>query len=236
MRSEVAAPPDSTLRPSFPCTGQDLERARACERVVFARAFGDSPSDLDTAYGDYEDRTSFGAVFLADGRAVGAVRLARPGPRGLKSLNDAASAPWHLPARRTLQQVGIDPARTWDVGTFGVDSLAVRASSRVTRALFAVMFGAFRDNAVASFVAVLDVGSRRPVGAQGVELLDLPGAEPAPYLGSDASTPVYRHVADLHDLHRRRFAAIHDQVFHGRGITGVDPDLCAPGAFRLVLS
>ena len=85
------------------------------------------------------------------------------------------------------------------------------------------MLGAFRDNEVATFVAILDDGARRPVAALGVSMTDLPGAAPASYLGSTASTPVYRHVRDLHDMHRSQSADVHGQVFHGRGIEGLDP-------------
>jgi len=99
--------------------------------------------------------------------------------------------------------------------------------------LWSVMFGAFRDNDVATFVAILDAGARRPIAAVGVEMLDLPGATAAAYLGSPSSTPVYRHVQDLHRLHRERFPTVHQQVFHGRGIGGLDAEGCRPGAFAL---
>jgi hypothetical protein len=86
---------------------------------------------------------------------------------------------------------------------------------------------------VASFVAILDAGARRPIASLGVHMLDLPGAVPATYLGSSASVPVYRHVHDLHRLHESRFADVHEQIFHGRGVVGLDPRRCQPGAFEL---
>jgi hypothetical protein len=233
MASERKASPPAALRPSFPCTGADLQAARACELAVFGRRFGNSSADLEADYGPYECSTCFGGVFTADGAAVGAVRLIRNGPRGLKSLNDAARPPWRLPVRTTCRAADIDPARTWDVGSFGIDSVTAGSSRQATIALFSVMFGAFRDNQVASFVAILDAGARRPIGALGVQMLDLPGAVPASYLGSSASVPVYRHVSDLHRLHVSRFADVHQQVFHGRGVIGLDPRRCQRGAFEL---
>jgi hypothetical protein len=68
---------------------------------------------------------------------------------------------------------------------------------------------------------------------QGLQMLDLPGAIPASYLGSSASVPVYRHVRDPHRLHLSQFADVHQQVVHGRGVIGMDPRGCQPGAFEL---
>jgi hypothetical protein len=233
MASERTAPSLAALRPSFPCTGADLEAARACELVVFGRRFGNSSAELEVEYGPYEPDTSFGAVFLPDGTAAGAIRLIRDGRHGLKSLNDAASAPWLLPVGPTCLIAAIDPTRTWDVGSFCVDSVIAGANRRATLALWSVLFGAFRDNEVATFVAILDAAARRPIASLGVQMLDLPGATPASYLGSSASVPVYRHVRDLHRLHLARFADVHQQVFHGRGVIGMDPRGCEPGAFEL---
>lgn len=221
------------LRPRFPCTGADLLAARACELSVFGRQFRNTSDELTMEYGPYESSTSFGAVFWPDGTAVGAIRLIRHGRRGLKSLNDAAALPWKLPVRATCRAVDIDPPMTWDVGSFVVDSLTVGSSRQTTLALWSVLFGAFRDNQVESFVAILDSRARRPIAALGVQMLDLPGAVPAPYLGSPSSVPVYRHVGDLHRRHLLRFADVHQQVFHGRGVNGMDPRGCQPGAFEL---
>jgi len=225
----------AALRPSFPCTGADLRSARACEQAVFSRHFDNSSAELAAAYGPYEGSTSFGAVFLPDGTAAGAVRLLRDGSMGLKSLNDAAGRPWLLPVQRTCHTAHLDPARTWDVGSFVVDS-TVASSHQVTLALLNVMFGAFRDNAVSSFVAILDTGARRAFAAVGLPVLDLPGAAPAAYLGSSASVPVYRHVRDMSRLLLSRSADVHQQVFHGRGVAGLDPASCQPGAFDLVVA
>jgi hypothetical protein len=222
-----------TLRTSFPCTGADLVAARACEETVFGRRFGNTPAELADEYGPYEDSTDFGGVFLPDGTAVGEVRLIRDGVAGLKSLNDASAAPWALPLAASCRAAGIDPASTWDVGSFAVDAERAGSGRQVTQALWSVLFGALRDNLVRTFVAILDSGARRPIDAMGVEMLDLPGAAPAAYLGSTNSVPVYRHVGDLHRMHHHRFAELHQQVFHGRGVEGLDPRCGQLGAFEL---
>jgi hypothetical protein len=64
-------------------------------------------------------------------------------------------------------------------------------------------------------------------------MLDLPGAAPAPYLGSPSSVPVYRRILDLHASHAECFEHLHQQVFHGGDIAGVDAAQSAPGSFAL---
>jgi hypothetical protein len=205
---------------------------------VFGRRFGNTPAELAAQYGPFEESTSFGAVLRADGTAVAAVRLLRPGRLGVKTLNDATAPPWSV-APRLIDEVvggaaGLGARHTWDVASFGVDSAAVGADRRAVIVLLTVMFGAFRDNAVTSFVAMLDSVARRPLGGLGVRMLDLPGAKPAPYLGSASTVPVYRRVADLHFEHAEHFSQLHRQVFHGDGIDGVDARLALPGSFALV--
>lgn len=248
-RGRRGRPDSAVLRVAFPCTGPDLRAALACEAVVFGRRYGNTAEQLEAEYGPYRDGSRFGAVLAPDGRALGAVRLLSGGPAGLKTLTDAAAPPWDVCVDAACAEAGLDPAATWDVATFAVDpdthtgtgtvngtgsSTGGSVGARpVTLALFAVMFGAFRDNGVSGFVAVLDAAARRPISAVGVLTDDLPGATPAPYLGSPASVPVYARVPDLHRRHAREFPALHRQVFHGQGIGGLDPAAALPGAFRL---
>jgi hypothetical protein len=65
-----------------------------------------------------------------------------------------------------------------------------------------------------------------------LQMLDLNSAVRASYLGSAASVPVCRHVPDLHRPHLSRFADVPQQVFHRRGVLGMDPRGCQPGAFE----
>ena len=222
------------LRPCFPCAGSDLAAARACEQVVFGRQYGNTPAQLLAEYGPYEGGSAFGAVLLPDGTAVGAVRLLRGGPAGLKTLQDAAGSPWSLPPAATCDRAGLDPVAAWDIATFGVDRERCGPGSRpVTLALLSVLFGTFRDNGVPSYVALLDAGARRAFAALGIVMTDLPGAVPAPYLGSPQSVPVYAHVPQVHRQHARASPGLHEQVFHGRGIPGLDPPGAGPGRFAL---
>jgi hypothetical protein len=212
-----------TLRACYPCRGADLVAARACEEVVFGRRFGNTAEELSAEYAPYEDSTTFGAVLAADGTAVGAVRLVRPGPRRVKTLLDASSAPWSVTDRSLEEVLGHGEQHTWDVATFAVDRVTAGADPRVAPALLSVMLRALHDNAATTFVAILDHTARRALHGLGMRMLDLPGAKAAPYLGSPRSVPVYRHLADLRAEHADQFPQIHQQVFHGRGIDGLSP-------------
>jgi hypothetical protein len=212
-----------TLRACYPCRGADLVSARACEEAVFERRFGNTADELSAAYAPYEDSTTFGAVLAPDGTAVGAVRLVRPGPRRVKTLLDASRPPWRVSDRSLEQVLDRGERATWDVATFAVDRVAAGADRRITPALLSVMLGALHDNAATTFVAILDQTARRALQGLGIRMLDLPGAKPAPYLGSPRSVPVYRHLADLRAEHADQFPQLHQQVFHGRGIDGLCP-------------
>ena len=215
-------------RVAYPCSGIDLLEARACEQAVFGRCFGNSPEQLAEQYGPYEGATTFGAVFAADGAAVAAVRLIRPGIQRVKTLQDASNPPWNLDVGGVSESTGLDETRTWDVASFGVDSMVAGVDRRVALLLLAAMFGAFGDNQATSFVAMLDCGARRALQARGIRMLNLPDAAPAPYLGSPSSAPVYRHVADLHVEHARLFPHDHHLVFHGREVDGTGAQWEAP--------
>lgn len=198
-------------------------QARACEQAVFGRRFGNTSEELAAEYAPHEDSTFFGAVFAPDGAAVGAVRLVGPGSRRVKTLLDASRPPWNV-TDRLLEEVLVQGERhTWDVATFAVDAGTAGADRRIAPALLSVMFGALRENAATSFVAILDQTARRAMQGLGIRMLDLPGAKPAPYLGSPSSVPVYRHLADLRAEHADQFPQIHEQVFHGRNIDGLGP-------------
>ncbi|MEP6462509.1 MAG: hypothetical protein ABJC62_03660, partial [Frankiaceae bacterium] len=146
-----------SMRLAFPCRGADLRAARTCERDVFGRRYGNTPAQLRAEYDPFDGDMSFGAVLLPDGRAAGAVRLLHGNPEALKTLQDAVHPPWSLPIEATRQAAGLDRVATWDVATFGVDAAGFGAGSRpVTLALLSVLFGAFRDNRVAAFVAIID--------------------------------------------------------------------------------
>jgi hypothetical protein len=216
------------LRACYPCLGADLVQARACEEAVFGRQFGNTAEELSHEYAPYEGSTTFGAVFAPDGTALGAVRLVGPGHGRVKTLVDASRPPWSVAEGALHEALELDETRTWDVATLAVDRVAAGADRRIAPALLSVMFGALTAGGATTFVATLDSTARRTLEGLGMRLFDLPGAKPAPYLGSASSVPVYRHLEDLRSEHADQFPQIHQQVFHGRGIDALEPSPTAP--------
>jgi hypothetical protein len=200
------------LRASYPCVGSDLAQARACEQAVFGRRFGNSAEEMEHEYGPFEGSTTFGAVFATNGTAVAAVRLIRPGPVRVKTLQDAAKPPWSLAEQQLTDTVGLHERHTWDVASFTVDAVAGGADRRIAPTLLRLLFAALRANSATSFVAVLDSTARRALRGLGVTMLELGDAKPAPYLGSPSSVPVYRHLADLRGEHAEHFPQTDEQV------------------------
>jgi hypothetical protein len=190
---------------------------------VFGQRFGNTARELEVEYGPYEPSTAFGAVFAPDGTAVGALRLVRPGPTRVKTLVDASRPPWSVPEHLLEEALGFDEEHTWDVATLAVDRVAAGADRRIAPALLSVLFRVLQNHAAVSLVATLDSSARRALERLGMRLLDLPGAKPAPYLGSPSSVPVYRHLADLRPEHAAQFPQIHDQVFRGHAVDGLEP-------------
>ncbi|MGI8664826.1 MAG: hypothetical protein ACR2N4_02140 [Jatrophihabitans sp.] len=215
----------------FDPTGDLLAATRDCEAAVFLRAYGNTPEQLLDEYGPYESSSTFIALADADGEVVGAVRLIRPGPAGLKTLHDAGRPPWSVDVQRSTRAAGLDVARTWDVGTIGYRRGLKGAGRLAGAALFHGLIQAVRANEVASAVMIIDERVRGLLGAAGMFGRTLPGTGPARYLGSAASTPVYEHCAVAFDRQRVANPDAYRLFVQGGGLDGISvPELAA---FRL---
>jgi hypothetical protein len=68
---------------------------------------------------------------------------------------------------------------------------------------------------------IIDERVRALLGSAGMTGHTLPGARPAPYLGSAASTPVYRHCDEAFDQQRITNPDAHRLFTHGSGLDGI---------------
>jgi len=222
----------SDTRMVFDAQGALLESARDCEAEVFLRWFGNTRDQLDEEYGPYEDSSVF--LVLADDHddVMGAVRLIVPGGHaGLKTLVDVGQQPWGVDGQRASNAVGIDLGSTWEIATLGVRHGTAANGLRLSLALYHGLITVARANRVTSFVAILDERVRRLLGSVGILTRPLPGTAPAPYLGSESSTPIFAHFAPLLENQRRQFPDAYRLVTLGIGLDGVAvPHL---DAFRL---
>lgn len=215
----------------FDPQGSLLESARECEAEVFLKWFGNTPDQIDQEYSPYEDSSVF--LVLADhDEVIAAARLLAPGGRaGLKTLVDVGSEPWGVDGTRAAAAVGMDLGSTWEVATLAARRGSTANGQRLSLALYHGVMMVARVNRMTSFVAILDERVRRLLDSVGILTRPLPGTSTAPYLGSQASTPIYVHSAPTLEYQRRHFPDAYRLVILGIGLDGIT--VPAPDAFLL---
>lgn len=175
---------------------REVDDARRLEEVVFGEVFRNTPEQLATEYGPYEDASQFVLCRTgSSGAPLGVGRLIRPSDAGLKTLVDVALDPWRADPVLTAQRAGLDLARTWDVATLAVLPAARRG--QVSAALYHTLVETMRSAGAASWTAIVDCKVLTLLRRVGISAQPLPGLEPAPYLGSVSSVPVFGHLADI---------------------------------------
>lgn len=218
-RADVDAVP--LLRLVFNPQDDLLAATRDCEAAVFLRAYGNTAEQLAEEYGPYEDASVFIALAEPGGDVLGACRLIRPTPAGLKTLHDVARPPWSLDVERSVRAARIDPDKTWDFATLGYRR-GLKGSARLAgAALFHGLIQTVRANDVASAVMIIDERVRGLLAGAGMFGRTLPGAAPEPYLGSAASSPVYEHCAQAFDRQRTENPDGYRLFVQGNGLDGI---------------
>ncbi|HEY0167612.1 MAG TPA: hypothetical protein VGB75_11285 [Jatrophihabitans sp.] len=198
-----------------------LAATRDCEAEVFLRAYGNTRQQLEDEYGPYEQASVFIALADDRGDVLGACRLIRPTGLGLKSLDDAARPPWSLDVARSVRAARLDPTQTWDVATLGCRRGLKGAGKLASAALFHALVQAVRANQIQTAVMIIDERVRALLASAGMTGHTLPGARPARYLGSAASTPVYRHCDEAFDQQRITNPEAHRLYTQGIGLDGI---------------
>jgi hypothetical protein len=198
-----------------------LAAARDCEAEVFLRVYGNTRQQLEDEYGPYEHASVFIALADDSGDVLGACRLIRPTEYGLKSLDDAARPPWSLDVARSVRAARLDPTQTWDVATLGCRRGLKGPGKLASAALFHALVQVVRANQIRSAVMIIDERVRALLASAGMTGHTLPGARPARYLGSAASTPVYRHCDEAFDQQRITNPEAHRLFTQGIGLDGI---------------
>jgi len=204
----------------FDVQGDELEAARACEADVFARWYGNTAAQLAEEYGPYDETSVFIALMDEQGEAQASCRLIIPGAPGLKTYEAISRSPWSLDSERTFHAAGIDRNSCWDIATLGVRGRMRGTSTPGAIALYHGLMAAAQVNTVGSIVALADSRLRRLLDAVGVVLAPLPGARPAPYLGSRATTPVFGQRG-IFDRQRRENPDSYRLIALGVGLDGI---------------
>ncbi|MBV9594262.1 MAG: hypothetical protein JO147_10795 [Actinobacteria bacterium] len=211
--------------------GTELAAARECEAEVFLDTYGNTHEQLLSEYGPYDSSSVFIAVLDDTGRAVGAVRLITPNDVGLKSIDDVGRPPWNQDGPRSARAAGLDLGHTWDVATIAVRRGAGAARGLAAAALYHGIWASARANVVRSIVMIMDERARRLLSASGIHTQRLPGTAPGYYLGSESSTPLYGHLAEMAVAQRRLNPEAARLIADGRGLEGIR--LPGPGGFLL---
>jgi hypothetical protein len=207
----------------IPSTDPAAELARSIEREVFGDVFGNSAEVLDAEYRRYEPASVFLCV-LDHRRLVpaGVMRLIVSSAHGLKSVDDIERV-WGQRIDEVVDRTGCEFDRNscWDIATLAVSKGYRRAAAEglSSAALYQASVMIARVCRVRWYVAVLDVRVLRLISlTMGRPFSRFDGLEPAPYLDSAASLPVFIDLA----AYEARVAAdkpdIHDLLFEGHGL------------------
>ncbi len=208
----------------FDPQGDTLAAARECEASIFLHEYGNTATQWAQEYGPYEASSTFVTITEPGGDAMATMRLIIPSEVGLKSLADVSRAPWSIDGVRAARSAGMAVAQTWDVATIAIRKRAAR-SGLLSTALYRGLLLATRANAARWLVMIMDVRARRVLSTAGLQTRVLPGASIAPYLGSDASVPLWAEVAPMVDHQRRLNPDAYRLITLGIGMDGISvPD------------
>ncbi len=210
-----------SLRLAFNPRGDLLAAARDCEADIFSQWFGNTHEQLAQEYEPYEANSVF--LALADERdaVVACARILTSCRGPLKTIDDVQQPPWAVDAPRSAAAAGVDLARTWDIATMGVRPGLQADGVRMAFALYHGIITAVRVNNAAAIVAIVDERVRHLLASVGIVMQTLPGTEPAPYLGSPASAPVFARVSSSVVRQRRDFPDAYRLITLGVGLEDV---------------
>jgi hypothetical protein len=216
-----AAVSNPELRLVFDARDEVAEAARRCEADVFLARFGNTPEQLAVEYGPYEETSVWLAVVDGHGVAQAAGRLIRPGPPGLKTLNDLRRDPWRVDPVAAAHRAGVDPQVSWESATFAVRSgLRLRGYDAMEALFYGLAVGSL-VNGFEAVVAVIDDRVLRVFGSIGLFLNPFPGTRPGPYLGSPRSSALYAFTDEILATQRRVAPDKWRAITTGEGITGI---------------
>ncbi|WAC90214.1 hypothetical protein [Mycobacterium sp. Aquia_213] len=192
----------------------DIGRAVECQ--VFRDAFpGNDAAFMTREYGPYEGASFF---FLSVDREkktpVGALRIIRYSPAGLKTLNDLArpDSPVQLTAAAIQCGHQIDTFESvWDIGTFAILSDYRRSGASVSLQLYRGMYATALEEGIDHLIAIFD---KLPLLAA-TEYLAIPiaplcGTDYFSYLGSAESRAIYGHIPSFEPAVSRRLIGAKD--------------------------
>jgi hypothetical protein len=209
------------LELTFDPEGDLLAAARQCELDVFYDVYGNTPEEWDIEYGPYQSNSHFIVASEPGGDVLAVSRLIFPGSPGHKTLNDAAREPWLVDGYRSAAAVSVGRDDTIDVATTAVRRGLRGLGHLLAASLHHGLILATRANNLPNCVMIIDERARRTLHMLGLVFHPLPGTEPASYLGSKSSQPLWGHMPTILDVQRGLNADAHRLVAQAIGLDGI---------------
>lgn len=180
---------------------------RKVEQQVFLEKFGNTPDEMQSEYGPYEDASSFFITLSPEGEPIGVLRvIGGESLNDFKSLRDVSQErPRHEHPERpriSLESFayyeGVDPSTVWDIGTIAIPKEHRGATAgNLSAVLHRALLAKAKAEGIEHFVAVIDKGEHGNLNKLGVPFKPILGSLPFEYLGSKTSTALHCRVADV---------------------------------------
>lgn len=172
-------------------TDESADLLRALEQQTFDSVFGHrvphTPDFMLNEYGPWdEDSTFFGALDLATGDVIGALRIIT-GPRG-KTVSDLESAGL-IDLAHFESEYGFEASPSWDIGSVAISG-AIRGTLRgqqVATLLYHALYAKAVDEQIVQWTSVIDTQVLRRYHRLGIPFARLGGLPDLNYLGSSAT-------------------------------------------------
>lgn len=192
----------------------DIGRAVECK--VFHDAFpGNDAAFMAKEYGPYEHASFF---FLCVDRAkktpIGALRIMRHSPAGLKTLNDLArpDSPVQLTAAEIQRSHQIDTFdNVWDIGTFAILSQYRRSGVSASLQLYRSLYATALEEGIDHLIAIFDkLPFLAVTGYLAIPVVPLCGSDYFSYLGSQESRAIYGYIPGFEPVVSQRLREVKD--------------------------
>lgn len=190
--------------------------ARYVECKVFHDTFpGNDAAFMAREYGPYERASFFFVCVDRENQApIGALRVIRDSPAGLKTINDLARpiAPVRLSPNEIQRYHQIDAfANVWDVGTLAILSEYRRSGASASLQLYRGLYRTALEEGVEHLIAIFD---KLPFLAVtdylAIPIVPLCGTDFFSYLGSSESRAIYGHIPSFEPAVSQRLREVKD--------------------------
>lgn len=200
IATKVSAKDDRVVSYRVSGSSQFSDIGRHVECRVFHETFpGNDAAFMTREYGPYEHASFF---FLCVDREktapIGALRVIRDSPAGLKTLIDLArpESPLQLPASEIQRYHHIDSFNeVWDVGTLAILSEYRRSGASASLQLYRGLYRTALEEGIDHLIAIFDKLPFLAVTEYlAIPIVPLCGTDYFSYLGSAESRAIYGHI------------------------------------------